>query len=47
MEIYENLFFLNWDKPKWGYLLLFGEIDFTVGFAGPMFPILCATVVEL
>jgi len=27
--------------------LLFGETDFTVGFADPMFPIRCATVVEL
>jgi len=39
----------NWDKPKWGNPLLFGETDFTVGFADPMsmFPIRCATVVEL
>ena len=36
-----------WDKPKWGNPLLFGETDFTVGFADPMFPIRCATVVEL
>jgi len=35
------------DKPKWGNPLLFGETDFTVGFADPMFPIRCATVVEL
>ena len=26
---------------------LFGETDFTVGFPDPMFPIRCATVVEL
>ena len=39
--------FLNWDKPKWGNRLLFGKTDFTVGFADPMFPIRCATVVEL
>ena len=37
----------NWDEPKWGNPLLFGETDFTVGFANPMFPIRCATVVEL
>ena len=30
-----------------GNPLLFGETDFTVGFADPMFPIRCATVVEL
>ena len=30
-----------------GNTLLFGETDFTVGFAGPMFHIRCATVVEL
>ena len=30
-----------------GNPLLFGEIDFTAGFADPMFPIRCATVVEL
>jgi len=30
-----------------GNPLLFGEIDFTVGFADPMFDIRCATVVEL
>jgi len=29
----------NWDKPKWGNPSLFGETDFTVGFADPMFPI--------
>jgi len=39
--------FKNWDKPKWGNFLLFGETDFTVRFANPMFPIRCATVVEL
>ena len=39
--------FKNWDKPKWGNPLLFGQIDFTVGFADPMFPILYTTVVEL
>jgi len=37
----------NWGKPKWGNPLLFGETDFTVGFADPMFPIRCETVVEL
>jgi len=47
---YENikeLVFKNWDKPKWGNPLLFRETDFTVGFTDPMFPIRCATVVEL
>jgi len=39
--------FKNRDKPKWGNPLLFGETDFTVGFADPMFPIRCATVVKL
>jgi len=39
--------FKNWDKPKWGNPLLFGETDFTVGFADPMFAIRWATVVEL
>jgi len=36
-----------WDKPKCGNPLLFGETDVTVGFANPIFPIRCATVVEL
>jgi len=39
---YENMIkfvFKNWDKPKWENSLLFGETDFTVGFADPMFPI--------
>jgi len=47
---YENIrefVFKNWDKPKWGNTLLFEETNFTVGFADPMFPIRCATVVEL
>jgi len=35
------------DKPKWGNPLLFGQSDFIVGFPDPMFPIRCATVVEL
>jgi len=39
--------FENWVKPKWENPLLFGKTDFTVGFADPMFPIRCATVVEL
>ena len=30
-----------------GNLLLFEETDFTVAFADPIFPIRCATVVEL
>jgi len=30
-----------------GNPLLFAETDFTVGFADPVFPIRCATVVEL
>jgi len=30
-----------------GNPLLFGETDFTVGFADPIFPIRYATVVEL
>jgi len=30
-----------------GNLLLFEKTDFTVGLANPMFPIQCATVVEL
>ena len=38
--------FKNSDKPKWGNTL-FEETDFTVGFADPMSPIRCATVVEL
>ena len=29
--------FKNWCKPKWGNPLLFGETDFTVWFADPMF----------
>ena len=47
---YENIrefVFKNCSKPKWGNPLLFGETDFTVGFADPIFPIRCATVVEL
>jgi len=47
---YENVrkcVFKNSDKPKWGSPLLFGETDFTVGFADLMFPNRCATVVEL
>ena len=39
--------FKNWGKQKWGNPLLYRETDFTVGFADPMFPIRCATVVEL
>jgi len=42
-----ELVFKIWDIPKWGNTLLFEETDFTVGFADPMFPIRCATVVEL
>jgi len=42
-----KLVFKIWDKPKWGHPLLFGETDFTVGFPDPMFPIRCATVLEL
>ena len=42
-----ELVFKIWDKPKWGNPSLFGQTDFTVGFADPMFPIRCATVVEL
>jgi len=42
-----ELVFKIWDKPKWGNPLLFGETDFTVGFVDPMFPIRCATAVEL
>jgi len=34
-------------KPNWENPLLFGETDFTVGFADPMFSIRCATVVAL
>ena len=30
-----------------GIPLFLGEIDFTVGFADPMFPIQCATFMEL
>jgi len=40
-------FFKIWDKQKQGNPLLFGETDFTVGFAVPMSLIRCATVVEL
>jgi len=43
----KDFIFKNWDKPKWGNPLLFGETDYTIGFAEPMFPIRCATVVEL
>jgi len=39
--------FKNSGKPKWGNQLIFGETDFTVRFADPMFPIRRATVVEL
>ena len=39
--------FKNSDKPKWGNFLFWGETDFTVGFADPMFPIRCATFMEL
>jgi len=39
--------FKKWDKLKWRNHLLFGETDFTVGFIDPMFPIRCATIVEL
>jgi len=39
--------FKNWDKLKLENPLLFGETDFTAGFAEPMFPIRCATAVEL
>jgi len=42
-----ELVFKIWDKPKWGNPLLLRETDFTVRFADPMFPIRCATVVEL
>ena len=42
-----KLVFTIWDKPKWGNPLSFGETDFTVGFPDPMFPIRCATVLEL
>ena len=34
-----KLVFKIWDKPKWGNPLLFGETDFTVGFADPMFDV--------
>ena len=34
--------FKNWGKPLW-----FGETDFTIGFADPMFSVRCATDVEL
>jgi len=39
--------FKNCVKPKWGNPLLFGKPDFTIRFADPMFPIICATFVEL
>jgi len=42
-----ELVFKIWDKPKWGNPLLFGETNFTLRFADPMFSIRCATVVEL
>jgi len=42
-----KLVFKIWNKPKWENPLLFGETDFTVGFPDPMFPLRCATVVEL
>ena len=44
---YKKVVFKNWDKPKWENPVLFGDTDFTVGFADPLFPILCATVVKL
>jgi len=47
---YENIrefVFKNCGEPTWGNPLLFGETDFTVGYADPMFPIRCATAVEL
>ena len=37
----------NWAKRKWRNPTLFGETDYTVGFADPMFSIRCDTVVEL
>jgi len=39
--------FKNSDKPKWGNPLFWAETDFSVGFADPMFPIQCATFMEL
>ena len=39
--------FKNWDKPKWWNSLFLGETDFTIGLAEPMFPIQCATFMEL
>jgi len=42
-----ELVFKKCYKPKWGNPLSFGETDFTVGCTDPMFPIRCATVVEL
>ena len=35
--------FENWDKPKWGIPYFFGDTDFTIGFADPMFPIQCTS----
>jgi len=42
LQKYKKIGFKIWDKPKWGNPLLFGETDFTVGFADRMFPIRCA-----
>jgi len=33
--------FKNWDKSKWGNLLIFGETDYTIGFADRILPIQC------
>ena len=42
-----KLVFKNSDKPKWGNPLFWGKTDFTVEFADPIFPIQCATFIQL
>jgi len=46
-NIREFVFFLNWDKPKWGNPLLFKYNGFYRTIRRPMLPIRCAIVVEL
>ena len=42
-----NWFLKTWDETEWGNSLFFGETDFTIGFADPMFLIQCTIFVEL
>ena len=43
---YKGYCFLKICKPQW-VTLIFGNTDFAVGFADPVFPIQCTTFVEL